>query len=77
MTWSLLLILPTAWGEAGIIDMSWDQMVIELTTGLVDLLLSRVSLNGKDLEMSGNIVMSDWVFLKDIVLIVNMRRING
>ncbi|HPZ43074.1 MAG TPA: transporter substrate-binding domain-containing protein [Bacillota bacterium] len=55
-----------------LIDMSWDQMVIELTTGLVDLLLSPESLlMAKDLEMSGNIVMSDWVFLKDIVLIVN------
>jgi len=58
--------------ELELIDMSWEQMVIELTTGLVDLMLCPESLlMAKDLEMSDNIVMSDWVFLKDIVLIVN------
>jgi hypothetical protein len=52
--------------------MSWEQMIIELSSGLVDLMLCPDSLMlAKDLEMSGNIVMSDWVFLKDIVLIVN------
>lgn len=43
-----------------------------ISSGLVDLMLCPDSLMlAKDLEMSGNIVMSDWVFLKDIVLIVN------
>lgn len=55
-----------------LIDMSWDQMLIEIGSGLVDLLLCPDSLMmAKDLEMSGNIVMSDWIFLKDIVLVVN------
>lgn len=58
--------------ELELIDMSWEQMIIELSSGLVDLMLCPDSLMlAKDLEMSGNIVMSDWVFLKDIVLIVN------
>lgn len=58
--------------ELELIDMSWEQMIIELSSGLVDLMLCPDSLMlAKNLEMSGNIVMSDWVFLKDIVLIVN------
>jgi len=53
-------------------DMTWDQMLIEIGIGSVDLLLCPDSLlMAKDLEMNGNITMSDPVFLKDIVLIVN------
>lgn len=52
--------------------MSWGQMMIEMGSGLVDLMLYPASLMmAKDMEMSGNITMSDWVFLKDIVLVVN------
>jgi len=55
-----------------LIDMSWNQMMIEIGSGLVDLVLCPASLlMAKDLEMSGNITMSEWVFLKDIVLVVN------
>lgn len=53
-------------------DMSWDQMRIEIGMGTIDLILCPDSLLlAKDLEMNGNITMSDPVFLKDIVLIVN------
>ncbi|ATW26864.1 transporter substrate-binding domain-containing protein [Candidatus Formimonas warabiya] len=55
-----------------LIDMSWNQMLIELGSGLVDMMLCPDSLMlAKDLEMGGHITMSDPVFLKDIVLIVN------
>lgn len=53
-------------------DMSWDQTLIEIGKGSIDLILCPDSLlMAKDLEMNGNITMSDPVFLKDIVLIVN------
>jgi hypothetical protein len=55
-----------------LIDMSYQQMLIELGSGMVDLLLCPDSLMlKKDREMSRNITMSECVFLKDIVLIVN------
>lgn len=55
-----------------LIEMSYSQMLIELGSGLVDLMLCPETLMyKKDMEMSKNITMSDGVFLKDIVLIVN------
>jgi ABC-type amino acid transport substrate-binding protein len=55
-----------------LIDKSWEQMMIEISLGLVDLVLCPETLMmAKDLEMNGSITMSDWVYLKDIVLVVN------
>jgi ABC-type amino acid transport substrate-binding protein len=55
-----------------LIDMSYNQMLIELGSGLVDLMLCpETLLYKKDMEMGKNITMSEGVFLKDIVLIVN------
>ncbi|MGI5881291.1 MAG: substrate-binding periplasmic protein [Syntrophomonadaceae bacterium] len=55
-----------------LVDMSWNQMLIEIALGSVDLILCPDSLlMAKDLEMKGNITLSDPVFLKDIVLVVN------
>ena len=52
--------------------LSYQQMLIELNRGLVDIMLCPDSvLFKKDLEMGSNTTMSDCVFLKDIVLIVN------
>lgn len=52
-------------------DESWNQMCIELPAGLVDIMVCPCTLlSKKDMEMSGNIAMSDAVFLKDIVLLV-------
>ncbi len=52
-------------------DETWNQMCIELPAGLVDIMLCPSTLLcKKDMEMSGNIAMSDAVFLKDIVLVV-------
>ncbi|MBN2061572.1 MAG: transporter substrate-binding domain-containing protein [Deltaproteobacteria bacterium] len=57
-----------------IIDMSYNQMLIELGAGMVDLNLCPSTLMyKKDMEMSHNITISDGVFLKDIVLIVNQE----
>ncbi len=53
-------------------DKSWDQMLIEIANGKVDLLLNPDSLlMAKDLEMSGNIIMSEIVHVKDIVMVIN------
>jgi len=53
-------------------DKSWNQMLIEVANGMVDLILSPDSLLfAKDLEMSGNIIMSEAVHMKDIVLVIN------
>jgi ABC-type amino acid transport substrate-binding protein len=58
--------------KVDIIDMGYNQMLIELGSGLVDLMLCpETLLYKKDMEMGKNITMSDGVFLKDIVLIVN------
>jgi membrane-bound lytic murein transglycosylase MltF len=55
-----------------LIVMSYNQMLIELGSGLIDLMVCPETLMyKKDMEMSKNITMSDGVFLKDIVLIVN------
>lgn len=52
-------------------DETWQQMCIELSAGLIDIMLCPGTLLAKkDMEMSGNIIMSDAVFLKDIVLVV-------
>lgn len=49
----------------------WLQMVLNLMAGKVDLFLCPDSLVlKKDLEMSGTVTMSEWAFLKDLVLIV-------
>ncbi len=54
-----------------LVSMTYQQMVIELGIGLVDLMLCPDSLLlKKDLEMSSN-TLSEYVFLKDIVLVVN------
>jgi ABC-type amino acid transport substrate-binding protein len=54
------------------IDMSYQQMLIELSTGTVDVnLCPETLLYQKDMEMTKNITMSDGVFSKSIVLIVN------
>lgn len=55
-----------------LIVMSYSQMLIELGSGLIDLIICPdVMLYKKDLEMSKNVTLSDGVFYKDIVLIVN------
>jgi ABC-type amino acid transport substrate-binding protein len=55
-----------------LIRMSYNQMLIELGSGLIDLMVCpETLLYKKDMEMSKNITMSDGVFWKDIVLIVN------
>jgi ABC-type amino acid transport substrate-binding protein len=60
-----------------IIDMSYQQMLIELSLGSVDLMLCpETLLYQKDMEMTKNITMSDGVFLKSIVLIVNKPEVN-
>ncbi len=51
---------------------SYEQAVLDLRFGKVDLLASPDSLEIKtDLEKGGNVTMSDWVWEKDIVFIVN------
>ena len=53
-------------------ELSWEQMLIELGQGIVDLSTCPDSFLLKtDLEMSGKIRMSEAVWLKDIVFIVN------
>ncbi|MGI6548697.1 MAG: transporter substrate-binding domain-containing protein [Syntrophomonadales bacterium] len=53
-------------------DKTWNQMLLEVANGMVDLILSPDSLlMAKDLEMSGNIVMSEPVHIKDIVLVID------
>jgi len=55
-----------------LIVMSYNQMLIELGSGLIDLnLCPETMLYKKDMEMSKNITLSDGVFYKDLVLIVN------
>jgi ABC-type amino acid transport substrate-binding protein len=55
-----------------LIRMSYNQMLIELGSGLIDLIVCpETMLYKKDMEMSKNITLSDGVFIKDIVLIVN------
>ena len=51
---------------------SYEQAVLDLCFGKVDLLASPDSLEIKtDLEKGGNVMMSDCVWVKDIVFIVN------
>ncbi len=51
---------------------SYNQMLIELGSGLLDFIICpETMLYKKDMEMSKNITMSNGVFYKDIVLIVN------
>lgn len=53
-------------------DRTWNQMLLEVAHGMVDLILSPDSLlMAKDLEMSGNIIMSEPVHIKDIVLVID------
>ncbi|MGE5543727.1 MAG: transporter substrate-binding domain-containing protein [Bacillota bacterium] len=53
-------------------DKSWNQVLLEVANGMVDLVLSPDTLLfAKDLEMSGNIIMSEPVHMKDIVLVIN------
>jgi len=55
-----------------LIDMSWEQILIEIVLGSVDMVLCPESLlMAKDFEKKGDIIMSDAVFLKDIGLVVN------
>lgn len=59
-------------------DKSWNQMLLEVANGMVDLILSPDSLlMAKDLEMSGNIIMSEPVHVKDIVLVINKEEKYG
>jgi len=51
---------------------SYQQMLIELGNGMLDVMLCpETLLYQKDMEMGSNVTMSDGVFLKDIVLLVN------
>lgn len=53
-------------------EKAWNQMLIEVANGRVDLILSPDTLLfAKDLEMSGNIIMSEPVHMKDIVLVID------
>jgi ABC-type amino acid transport substrate-binding protein len=55
-----------------IIDKGYSQMLIELGSGLIDLMLTpETLLYQKDMELGNNVTMSDGVFLKSIVLLVN------
>lgn len=52
-------------------ELGWNQMLIELGTGLVDLLLDPCAMAmAKDFEMGKSITMSDPAFEKDIVALV-------
>lgn len=51
---------------------SYTQAVLDLSFGKVDIFASPDSLRIKtDLEKAGNVTMSDWVWEKDIVFVVN------
>lgn len=51
---------------------SWNQMVLNLAAGKVDLFLCPDSLAlAKDLEMAGSVIFSEWVWLKDMMCVVN------
>jgi ABC-type amino acid transport substrate-binding protein len=51
---------------------SYTQAVVELSRGKVDIMVCPDSIRYKeDLEKANNVTMSDWVWKKDIVIIVN------
>lgn len=53
-------------------DASWSQMLIELGNGMKDLaIMPQTLLTNTDLEMSGRIKVTDAVWEKDIVLVIN------
>jgi ABC-type amino acid transport substrate-binding protein len=58
--------------KVDLVDMGYNQMLIELGSGLVDLMLCpETLLYQKDMELGCNVTMSDGVFAKSIVLLVN------